>query len=340
MKVSLLRCAGGRPGRSAGLEFDYPLAFGGCRQNYKAEGATIIMQAKPIPRWGAVLILLAIAVAFGSNHIAARVAFENGTSVTTAVTVRSVFTALFVLALMRVQGVPLALPAGTGARAMLIGVLVAVQSFCLYSAVARIPVALALLAFNTFPLLLSLITWAAGGDAPTRRALVAMPIALVGLALALDVVGLGGSIAGRWAEISVGVGFAVGAGVSMALLLYFTVRWLKDVDGRMRTFVTMSVAAVIIFFAGLASGDFAWPQTPTGWTGLALLCLFYAAAFTSLFFVLPRIGAVSNTAVLNFEPIAVLGLAWIILGQSVAPRQIVGAFIVVGAIILLNTGKR
>ena len=49
---------------------------------------------------------------------------------------------------------------------------------------------------------------------------------------------------------------------------------------------------------------------------------------------------VSNTAVLNFEPIVVLGLAWIILGQSVAPRQIVGAFVVVGALILLSTGKR
>jgi len=31
-----------------------------------------------------------------------------------------------------------------------VGVLIAVQSFCIYSAVARIPVALALLAFNTF----------------------------------------------------------------------------------------------------------------------------------------------------------------------------------------------
>jgi drug/metabolite transporter (DMT)-like permease len=298
------------------------------------------MPAKPIARWVGVLLLLAIAVTFGSNHVAARVAFEHGTSVTTAIAVRSVFTALFVLALMRVQNVPLALPAGIGRRAMLIGVLVAVQSFCLYSAVARIPVALALLAFNTFPLLLSLISWAAGGEAPTRRALLAMPIALVGLALALDVVGLGGSVAGRWAEIGVGVGFALGAGVSMALMLYLTVRWLKDVDGRMRTFVTMGVAAVIIVLAGLGSGGFALPQTPTGWTGLVLLCLFYAAAFTSLFFVLPRIGAVSNTAVLNFEPIAVLGLAWIVLGQTVAPRQIVGAFIVVGAIILLNTGKR
>jgi drug/metabolite transporter (DMT)-like permease len=298
------------------------------------------MQAKPIPRWAAVLILLAIAVTFGSNHVAARVAFENGASVATAVTVRSIFTALFVFVLMRLQGVPLTLPRAVRGRGLLVGVLVALQSFCLYSAVARIPVALALLAFNTFPLLLSLISWAAGGEPPARRALVAMPIALIGLALALDVVGLGGSIESRWEEIGVGVAFALGAGVSMALLLFVTVRWLHAVDGRMRTLVTMSVAAVIIAIGGAASGGFSFPQSPSGWTGLALLCLFYAAAFTALFFVLPRIGAVSNTAVLNFEPIAVLGLAWVVLGQAVAPRQIVGAFIVVGAIVLLNTGKR
>lgn len=298
------------------------------------------MQVKPIPRWVGVLLLLAIAVSFGSNHVAARVAFEHGTSVTTAVTVRSIFTALAVLVLIRAQGVPLAVPAGTRGRAMLIGVVLAAQSFCLYSAVARIPVALALLAFNTFPMLLSLISWGAGGEAPTRRALVAMPVALVGLALALDVTGLGGSIAGRWTEIGAGVGWALGAAVSMALMLHLTVIWLRDVDGRVRTLLTMSVAAVIILLAGAATGEFALPTAPAGWLGLALLCLFYGTAFTTLFVVLPRIGAVNNAMVLNFEPIVVLGLAWVILDQAVAPRQIVGAFIVVGAIIYANTGRR
>jgi len=245
------------------------------------------MQAKPIARWVAVLLLLAIATTFGSNHLAARVAFEHGTSVTTAVTVRSVFTALFVLALIRLQGVSLALPAGTGGRAMLIGAVLAAQSFCLYSAVARIPVALALLAFNTFPMLLSLISWAAGGQAPSRRALIAMPVALIGLALALDVVGLGGSIAGRWREIGTGVGFALGAAVSMALMLHLTVRWLQHLDGRVRTLLTMSVAAVIVFSAGAATGEFALPTAPVGWLALALLCVFYGAAFTALFVLLP-----------------------------------------------------
>ena len=43
---------------------------------------------------------------------------------------------------------------------------------------------------------------------------------------------------------------------------------------------------------------------------------------------------------LNFEPIAVLGLAWVILDQAVAPRQIIGAFVVVGAIVFANVGRR
>ena len=44
--------------------------------------------------------------------------------------------------------------------------------------------------------------------------------------------------------------------------------------------------------------------------------------------------------VLNSEPIVVLGLAWIVLDQAVAPRQIVGAFVVVGAIVYLSSARR
>lgn len=298
------------------------------------------MQANAMPRWVAIAALLAIALSFGANNVSARLAFEHGTSVTAAVTVRSIVTALAMFAIIRLQGVALVLPPGVRGRAMLIGVLLAVQSFCLYSAVARIPVALALLAFNTFPMLLSLISWATGGEAPTRRTLIAMPVALLGLALALDVVGLGGSIAGRWEEIGAGVGWALGAALAWALILHLTVRWLQDVDGRVRSLLTMSVAAVIVLVAGSAGGSIALPDAPAGWLGLVLLCLFYGTAITLLFAVLPRIGAVNNAVVLSFEPIVVLALAWIFLGQSVAPRQIAGAFVVVGAIVYLNAAKR
>lgn len=297
------------------------------------------MHDAPVPRWLGVALLMLIATTFGGNHIAARVAFDHGANVTTAVAIRSVGTVLFVLALLRLQGVPIALPAALRWRAAVIGMLVAVQSFCIYSAVARIPVALALLAFNTFPLLFVLISWAAGSERVSGRALAAMPVALAGLALALDVTGSGGDVAGRWAEIGSGVGFALGAAVSFASVLYLNARWLKSVDGRVRTLVTMGVVAVLAAAGGAIAGEFRFPLDRTGWLGLGLLTLLYGAAFTALFTLLPRIGRASNTVALNFEPIAVLFLAWGILGQSVAPLQMFGAFVVVGAIMALGAGK-
>lgn len=288
----------------------------------------------------AIPLLMTLASIFAANHIAARLAFDHGASVAAAVTVRSGATALAVLALLRLQGVAMALPRVTLLRGLGIGLLVAVQSFCLYSAVAIIPVALALLAFNTFPMLFMLLTWAAGGDNPGRRAFVAMPLALFGLVLALDILGTVEAMAGRWAEIGVGVGWALGSAVSFALVLFLTTRFLKDVDGRMRTFLTMGATAVAVGIAGAVTQKLALPADATGWVGLALLTVLYGSGITAVFTVVPRLGAASNTAALNFEPIAALGLGWVILGQSVAPRQILGALIVVGALVLLGARRR
>ena len=63
------------------------------------------------------------------------------------------------------------------------GVLVAVQSYCLYSAVALIPAALALLVFQTSAMLYLLLSWALGKEKPHAAALAPMLLALAGLAL-------------------------------------------------------------------------------------------------------------------------------------------------------------
>jgi drug/metabolite transporter (DMT)-like permease len=87
-----------------------------------------------------------------------------------------------------VQRKRLALPAGArGPGSSLAGLMVAVQSLCLYSAVARIPVVVALLLMNTLPIQLALLTWALGGPRPTLRAALIMGVILVGLVVVLDV---------------------------------------------------------------------------------------------------------------------------------------------------------
>jgi drug/metabolite transporter (DMT)-like permease len=272
-----------------------------------------------------------IAVIFSANHISARLAFDHGASVPTAVLARSVVTAAVVFALLRLQGVAMRLPSATLGRAAVTGVVLSVQSYCLYSAVAQIPVALALLAFNTFPVMLSLMTWAAGRGRPSVRAAVAMPIALFGLSLALDVWGT---------PIGAGVLWAFAAAFAFALVLFLTDLWLKDVDGRVRSMLTMATTAVVVAIVAGAAGGFVAPADNTGWIGVALLSVLYGTAITSLFVVLPMLGSATYAAVLNFEPIAALLLAWVLLGQAIAPLQVFGAFVVMGAIVWLGLARK
>jgi drug/metabolite transporter (DMT)-like permease len=293
-----------------------------------------------MPRWAGVGLMLLIATIFGSNHVAARIAFEHGANVTTAVAFRSTGTALVVLALLLFSGISLKLPRPTLARSIVIGLFIAVQSYCLYSAVAVIPVALALLAFQTFPMVFALLSWASGGQPPSARMRIAMPVALVGLAFALDVWGRAGSAAARWDEIGAGVLWACGASLSFACALLFTTRWQAGMDGRLRSLLSMSVVAVVTLAAGAATDAFALPADTTGWIAIALLTVFYGTAITSMFVLLPHLGAPGDVAAMNFEPIAVLGIAWVVLGQTVAPLQILGAFIVVGAIIWMGAEKK
>ena len=126
--------------------------------------------------------LMLIALMMGANHVAARLAFNNGVDVATAVTFRGGVTAVVVTLLCLWQGVPWRLTARHRRAVPLIGVLIGVQSLCLYSAVARLPVALALLAFNTYPLWTALWARLVYGHRPEPRVLPAMPVMLLGLA--------------------------------------------------------------------------------------------------------------------------------------------------------------
>lgn len=302
------------------------------------------MHSAPLNRWFGIVLMLIMATVMGANHIAARIAFDHGVNVTTAVSIRSGVTALAVLALLLAYRVPLAMPRATLRRAIGIGVLVAIQSYCLYSSVARIPVVLALLAFNIYPMLLTLITWGTGGQRPVPLALGAMVVALVGLAMALDVsgrMGSGGSdIAGRWQEIGAGVSYAFAAAFSFSMVLYLSGRWLKEVDGRLRSCLAMGTCAIIVGTAGALTGSLAAPADMPGWIGLALLTVLYGSGITAMFVVLPRIAVTSDTGVLNIEPVAALLMGWMLLGQSLSLWQGLGALVVIGAIIVLGTAKR
>ena len=282
--------------------------------------------------------LLLIALLMGANHVAARVAFNHGVDVATAVVFRSAITALVVGLLLVAQRVPMQLSAKHRRALPAIGVLIAVQSLCLYSSVARLPVALALLAFNTYPLWTALWARVVYGHRPERRVLMAMPVMLAGLALALDVSGAASGLgaAGQWSRIGAGVAFALAAAATFGLALVFTQHEAGDLDGRLRTATTMAQVALLALAGVAVQGGFHLPNAAAGWWGLVGLTLLYGTGFTIMFTVLPRLGVVGNSAIMNVEPIFALVLAWAVLDQAIALSQVAGGLIVVATVMWLG----
>ncbi|MDQ3272711.1 MAG: DMT family transporter, partial [Pseudomonadota bacterium] len=137
-----------------------------------------------------------------------------------------------------------------------------------------------------------------------------------------------------------GVAFALAAAGTFGLALVITQQETADVDGRVRTATTMAIAGLIALSMVGVQGGFHLPQAAAGWYGLAALTFLYGTAFTIMFTVLPKLGVVGNSAIMNVEPVFALVLAWLILGQAIAPVQVAGALLVVGAVMVLGLRKR
>lgn len=298
--------------------------------------------AAPFPRHIAVLVLATLACSFAGNHIAARIAFDHNTGLLLAMLCRAGVTLIALGTLVFWRRESLRLSSATWRWQILLGLLIAVQSFCIYSAVARIPVALALLVVNLSPIMLALLTWLLGGPKPTRQALAIMGMILFGLVLVLDVPArLVSSEApdGQWVA---GILFSLTAAAVFAIALWITEHKLSTMAGSVRSMLTLVVvfsSSALLGASGLIPGGLSLPSASAGWIALGCLILLYGAAFSTLFICMPRLNIARNAPVMNVEPVAGMLLGWLVLGQLLGPLQVLGGLIVVSGIVLLAYRK-
>ncbi len=295
-------------------------------------------QSHSFPRHLAVLLLAGLACAFAGNHIAARIAFDDGAGLLLAILCRSGVTTLVLGALVCWRGDSVRLGSGMAGWQLLMGCLIGFQSFCIYSAVARIPVGLALLVVNLSPVFLALFTYAFGGPAPARRSVLLMAGILCGLLIALDVPTVlagQGQFDERWVE---GVLFSLVGAAVFGGAMWVSENRLSGMVGTVRSMMTMGLVFVVAALASAADvvpGGLAMPQSAGGWLALSFLVLLYGAAFSTLFIFMPRLDIARNAPVLNVEPVAGLMFGWLILGQQLSALQLVGGVMVIAGIVLL-----
>lgn len=294
------------------------------------------------PRQIAVMILATVACCFAGNHVAARLAFENGTGLLLAVLCRSGVALAILAVIVSIQRHSIRLPSGSRRWQFVLGLMITIQSLCLYSAVARVPVALALLTANSFPIILALLTWGLGGPRPTLKATALMLFILSGLVLALDLPGILGGGVTVTDDWWLGIGFALMAATALSVAFWVTDHKLATLNGSVRSMFTMLVVFIAMIIAGIGEvlpGGMALPQAMPGWIGLAVLVSLYGGAFSVLFITVPRLNMARNASVMNMEPIATLLFGWVVLGQMISPIQMVGGTIVICGIVILTLRK-
>jgi drug/metabolite transporter (DMT)-like permease len=276
--------------------------------------------------------LVGVAFSLGTGHVCARLAFTHGVTLLTAASLRTGSAALVVFALLRLRGIPI-LPLKDGARtALLFGLLIAVQTLAVQMAVKLMPVAFAILVFYTYPLFTGLAESVLGAGRLPPRLFATLCVAFAGLALVLGVAWHGISVAGVLAALL--------ASISFTSVLVLAPRLTPGLAAPLRTFLMMGSAASAFIAASAVTHGLAWPTEPLGTAGLIGLAGFYAIGITTLFLVLPLLGATQTAVVLNLEPVAVAMVAWAGLGESLTFTQMLGALVVVAAVIYFQLESR
>ncbi len=299
--------------------------------------------SRSLPRHLAIALLLTVGTMFAANHVSARLAFDNGTGLLLAVLTRSGLACLILIVLITVQKKSLWLPRGTWPWQLAVGLLITIQSVSLYSAVARLPVVIALLLVNTFPIQLALLSWALGGPRPTLRSSLIMGTILIGLLIVLDIPAWVTRADGVGPEWLAGIAFGLTAAFVFACALWITENRLALVGSTLRSLLTMQTvffAMVIGGILGVVPGGMSLPDNSQGWIGLGLLALLYATGFSTLFIFVPRLNMARNAPVMNIEPVASLVIGYFVLGQMLSLGQLIGGAMVVSGIVALSVSRQ
>lgn len=269
-------------------------------------------------------------MSFAMVGICSALAIGAGSNPLTVVTVRAVETVVLLLTWFHFAGVRLAISRGDLARAFVVAMPLTLNNYMLNAAFGLIPVPLAVLIFYLWPAISTVASWLLRRDRFRAKTAAGLVLAFAGIALALNVEFTAAQARGVW--------FAAGASVTWSLAFILMGQFFEGRDTRPATFYANMVALAVFILACLVTRELRLPQSMRGWTGLAGVGFFYSFALIGLFAATARIGPMRAGFYMNFEPIAALLLAALILGQTLAPVQLAGAALVICALFLFRSG--
>jgi len=270
------------------------------------------------------------AVCFAAAMVLAKLGHGVGASTMSLLTVR------FMLASVLLWAAALSAGVGTLRRrdalvGFLLGLPYAGQTALVFTALTRIDASLTELLVFTYPALVVLGAIALRHEAPSRRRLAALALAMGGVALVLAGAGagtidpLGAACALGSALIYAGYALAAGrvVGTRVSPLTFSA--------------LLCSGAGVAFVLAGSAAGSLRLAMTGRGWAcAIALALCSTVLAVTTFLAGVARLGVGRASILTMLEPPTTCALAFVVLGERLTAVQALGGALVVSAALALQ----
>jgi drug/metabolite transporter (DMT)-like permease len=210
------------------------------------------------------------------------------------------------------------------------GVFFAADLICWHYSIEAVGAGLATVLGNIQVVLVALIAWAALGERPAPRTLVAIPIVFMGVVLISGVIG-----AGAYGDDPLlGVVYGVLTAITYALFI-LVLRQAGSERGHPAgpLFDATLSAAVFTAIGGVAIGDLDWVPGLESQAWLVLLALSSQVLGWLLISVsLPRLPAVITSIVLMLQPMCTVLLGAVLLDESPSAVQLSGVAIVLAGV--------
>lgn len=292
--------------------------------------------SRPDPR--GVALCLASAVGFGAMAIFAKEAYAGGANIPTLLAVRFTLAAAILWALLARRSPRRGVASPPWRRAidnatlagLALGVLYAVEATAWFFALSRIDVALAELLLYAYPAIVVTVAAMLGRERLTRGRVQALALSTVGIALVLA--------AGDLSTVDLlGVLAAVASACLYAAYVLVSDRVVSGRDPLLISAQVTTGAALCFLGYGFGTGSIDLALSREAWVAtLSLTLLSTVVPILAFLQGMQRVGVSTATIISTVEPVVTVALAMAVLGERLAPVQLVGGALVLSALALLS----
>lgn len=260
--------------------------------------------------------------------IFAKLAYRDGVSLSTMLFLRFTLAGILLAAWGLMQG--MRWPRGRDLAWLLAmgGIGYVGQAYCYFSALQYASAGLVVLLLYLYPAIVTLLSALVLRRRIGRGRSWAVGVALAGTAL---------TVGGELYSHALGVAMALGIGAALIYSVYILVG-----EGVMQRVAPLPAATVVMLAAAAVYGGaaaqsgLALPASMAGWLAVLAIALFSTLlAILGFFKGMEKLGAADASTLSTLEPLITLGLAALVLGETVSGLQLAGGTLILAAVVYL-----